>query len=467
MDSVKHAICALSVAALCSGCGGSGTSAPDVPNRPSLTVSAGDFQTGSIGQVLPELIVVTLLASSGAPIANADLSFDPLSGPSENIQTGADGTASYDWRLGDAYDQQLVVTYTPTPTQTISTLANAIALYEYQAPASDAEWPAAHADSLAVATNPLTSMINAIRRGDFPKVHTVLLARDGQLVLEEQFPLVGETSYTKSDDVLHYVASASKSITSVLVGIAVDQGLIGSLNDSLYSYFPQYSSFDNWTPEKDDLTIRDALLMRSGLGCADDGSWEGTQDFVKTTLDLPLIRTPGTTWKYCTMLTHVLGSVVANVSGMNLADYSQTFLWDPLGIDTLGWTYSPVGRAVTGYGFWMRPRDMLKFGQLVLNRGSWNGAQVVSEAWAEESAYSAATDTGLGHDLYAYQWWVLRVNHGGTTHLVPYAAGDGGQMIFVLAEHGVTAVFTGGNYGTDLTAQPIDLLLDYVLPALN
>ena len=123
-------------------------------------------------------------------------------------------------------------------------------------------------------------------------------------------------------------------------------------------------------------------------------------------------------------------------------------------------------RAITGYGFWMGVRAMLAFGELVRNSGQWQGAPVVSESWVTESAYTSATDPGLGGHQYAYQWWVLQVIHGGVTHLVPFAAGDGGQMIFVLREHGVTAVFTGGNYGSDLTGQPVDLLLNYVVPAL-
>ena len=451
-----------------SSCGGGGSGeSPPVSNNPLLTVVSGDNQTGLVGVALLSPVIVSLMTNTGAAIANENLNILDSGGATTTAQTDAAGRVSFDWQLGDAYRQTLTFSYQRAGGPLVSVSATAVALYQYRAPSSDPEWPASHANTVGVEPDQLEDMINAIRRGDYPRVHSVLIARNGQLVLEESFPLIGETSYTRSDAELHYVASASKSITATLVGIAIDQGLIASVDDSLYSYFPEYGSFDNWSAEKDDLTIRDALMMRSGLGCADDGSWEATADFVKTTLDLPLNSAPGSVWKYCTMLTHVLGSAVANAAGMNLSNYAQTYLWDPIGTSTLGWTYSPAGRAITGYGFWMRPRDMLKFGELILNRGQWQGNPVVSEQWVEESAYTAATQTGLGGDLYGYQWWVREVRHDGVTHRVPFAAGDGGQMIFVLRDHGVTAVFTGGNYGTNLTGQPVTLLEQFVVPTLN
>ena len=202
----------------------------------------------------------------------------------------------------------------------------------------------------------------------------------------------------------------------------------------------------------------------AGLGCADDGAWESTYDFVKTTLDLPLISAAGTEWRYCSMLTHVLGSAVANASGMNLSEFAQIKLWNPLGITQIRWTYSPTGRAVTGYGFWMRPRDMLKFGQFILNEGEWQGKRIVSRAWIEEA--TTGWPTGVNGDDYGYQWWVRPAQSGGIPSYY-YAAGDGGQMIFVVPDYDLVAVFTGGNYGSTLMGQPVTLLERYVLPAVH
>ncbi len=364
------------------GCGGGSSgnsSSPPAPGGPVLTIASGNGQSGNIGEVLPVPVVVSLSASNGTAIANGALIFAVEDGTTKTVQTDNSGQASFDWQLGDSYNQVLDVSYTGPSNQIVSILLTATAHYQYRTPSSDPEWPAAHANTVGVNAQSLAEMIDAIRRRDFLRIHSVLLARNGQLVLEESFPLLGETSYTHSDSELHYVASASKSMTAMLVGMAIDQGLIGSVDDSLYSYFPEYSSFANWTDEKNSLTIRDALMMRSGLNCADDGSWEATQDFVKTTLDLPL----------------------------------------------------------------------------------------VSEAWIQKSTAEEATETGLGGGLYAYQWWVLVLNHNGSEHRVPFAAGDGGQMIFVLQKHNAVAVFTGGIYGTELTAQPIDILKQFVIPALN
>ena len=365
----------LSAVACLSSCGGSGSAETltNASDRSSLSISSGNNQTGNIGQVLPIPMVVVLLASNGTAISNASLEFRPAEGEPQMIETDASGHASFDWQLGDAYDQQLQISYISTGSQTVSATALAVALYQYREPVNDPAWPTTHAITVDVDTVPLADMINAIRDGTFPRVHTVLLAKDGQIFLDESFPLVGETAYTQSDPELHYVASASKSITATLLGVAIDQGLIGSVDESLYSHFPEYSSFENWSDLKNSVTIRDALLMRSGLDCADDGSWENTQDFVKATLDLPLISAPGSVWKYCSMLTHVLGSAIANVSGMNLADYAQQYLWGPLEVSSISWTYSPAGRAITGYGFWMGPRAMLTFGEMVRNLGMWQG----------------------------------------------------------------------------------------------
>jgi CubicO group peptidase (beta-lactamase class C family) len=429
-----------------------------------LKIVSGNNQSTYVNEFLTNPVILKLTKPNGDPIPDARIQFVPGEGEEKTEITDTIGQVYYNWQLGVEYEQKLMASYLSQEDNSITVEAFATALYRYHKPEENEEWPIAHVNAFDIDTVPLMNMVDAIRSQAFPRIHSVHLAKEGQLILEENFPRIGESSYTGADSELHYIASVTKSFTSILVGIALDEGLINSIETSLYSFFPEYKSFENWSDLKDSISLRDALLMRSGLGCADDGAWESTPDFVKTTLDLPVISEPGNEWRYCSMLTHVLGSVVANASGMNLAEYAKIRLWDPLGITQIRWTYSPAGRTVTGYGFWMRPRDMLKFGQLMLNDGEWQGMQIVSKAWIEEAI--TGWPTGLEGDYYGYQWWVRPAQSAGAPAFY-YAAGNGGQMIFIVPEKNLVAVFTGGNYDSRLMNQPVTLLERYVLPAVR
>lgn len=286
----KQRLSCLSVAFLCGlvwGCNSTDPVDGTTPYLVSFSVVSGNHQTGFIDEILGEPVVVRLLDASGTPIEREVVQFDPEEGGTVEATTNSLGLASFQWRLGAAYEQRLTAIHNSSDGVNATANAYATARYRYREPDGLGEWPTRHATNLNVDSDDLMQLIDAIRSSYYPNVHAVLLARNGELFLEETFQRTGETDYTGSDAELHYVASVTKSFTATLLGIALDEGLIGNVDEPLYSFFPEYQSFNNWSDYKDSITIRDALMMRSGLACADDGSWESTSDFVKTTLDLP------------------------------------------------------------------------------------------------------------------------------------------------------------------------------------
>lgn len=300
--------------------------------------------------------------------------------------------------------------------------------------------------------NRIENIIKNVRNDDKSKIHSVLILKNDKLVLEEYFDgltnswpsnIRDEVTFNRS--IPHMQASTTKSLISIFVGLAVDQGLIQSINDTVFKYFPEYPQIDNQSADKKGITIRHLLTMTSGLdyGSPDWLSFVNnisvTGDWVKSTLDCPVIDPPGTVWNYFSGGPHVLGALVANAAGMPLDDFAAQYLFEPLGIVDVEWAYSTLGRAFGGGSHKMRPIDMVKIGSLFANNGNWNGEQIISEEWVQESTAEYYTPS----DGYGYLWWRPKhINH----NEVFLAAGGGGQEIFIFPTLNMVVVFTAGYY---------------------
>jgi CubicO group peptidase (beta-lactamase class C family) len=266
-------------------------------------------------------------------------------------------------------------------------------------------------------------------------VRSVLIVRNGYLVIEAYF-------YPHRQSTVRGILSCSKSFLSALVGIAIEEGYIESLDQKVLDFFPD-RTIANDDSRKQAMTLEHLLTMRCGLDWPESSvsySSSGnilrqmfdSGDWVQFVLDRPMAAEPGTTFNYSTGASHLLSAVLEKATGMRLGIFARTYLFEPLAISSARWSSGPEGVGFGGGGLHIRSRDMAKFGYLYLEGGVWNGQQVVPADWVEAS---------VAGPYYGYQWW--RLGNGG------YAAlGYKGQRIVVLPNLEMVVVITGEFSGT-------------------
>jgi len=328
-------------------------------------------------------------------------------------------------------------------------------------------WNVSTPDAEGVDSQKLLAELQVIQGGTYPKVDSVLVAKNGRLIAEAYFNGYGP-------DTLHDLRSASKSITSALTGIAVEQGVV-STEDKL-EYLVDLDKYKNRDARKASIKVLDLLNMNSGLACDDwnadspgkEDNMYDAGDWVKFMLDLPMVANPGASQSsYCTGGVVLLGSLVASRTKMNLDDFASQYLFTPLGIKNASWRRSPDGKATGGGGLRLRPRDLAKFGQLYLNQGVWNGRQIVPSQWVEKSKQSMTTMITSQSNGYGLLWWKRNFQVRGTTQEAFFASGNGGNFIFLFPQEQLAVAFTGSNYQSRLTDQPFDILAQGILPSLR
>lgn len=325
-------------------------------------------------------------------------------------------------------------------------------------------WTTASPAEVGARADLLTAMVREIEAGDWVNIHGVLVVKDGLLVVEEYFDGHDRTS-------LHEIRSATKSIGSILTGIAIDKGVLQAETVPIHSYFENdYTPSYGWDGRPRQVEIRHLLSMMSGYDCddlANDFSCEHamyrTRDWVQYALDLPFAHNPGRRWAYNSSSLILVGEAISRRSGMGLDEFAERHLFGPLGIRDFHWIVSPKGRAWMGGGARMTPREMAKIGRLMLDRGLWNGERIVSEEWIDKStARQGKMHNGVD---YGYLWQSAEAVVGNRMVPAYWASGNGGQYIIVLPEDGMVVVFTGGNYNSPLADQPFRLLVSNILPA--
>ncbi|MES3023657.1 MAG: serine hydrolase [Pseudomonadota bacterium] len=293
---------------------------------------------------------------------------------------------------------------------------------------------------------------------------SMLVLRHGKPVLEKYW-----NGYTK--DSLHDMRSATKSITSLMVGIAIDKGMLGGVDQPIGTHLA--ASYPGAPALQHNITLRHLLTMNSGLSCNDsDANSPGheskmyqSRDWVQFFLNLPALAAPGSKTSYCTGGVVALGRVVSEASKRKVPDFADAFLFGPLQVAGARWEEFDERRQTdTGGHLHLRPRDMAKIGQLVLQKGKWNGAQLVSEAWIAQSTSEHTRYENTAR--YGYLWWIVSIPYKGRTVEVQYASGNGGQSIFVVPELDLVAVFTGENYDSNKAIQGRNLLTKYIIPSV-
>ncbi len=279
-----------------------------------------------------------------------------------------------------------------------------------------------------------------------------------------------------SDTTLHDLRSATKSVTSLLVGIAIDRGLIGGLDAPIDLFFPDYVNPLRLSAHRA-ITVRDLLSMRSGLDCDDgrDASAGNEErmypraDWIRFFYDIPAVEAPGSRFSYCTAGVVMLGEIVARAAGQPLPAFAQEALFEPLGIRNAVWATGP--RAVTDAGGHLRLSlaSMLKLGELMRRGGIWQDSRVVSQTWVSHSVRSTgliAPEQGFVAHM-GLLWWLEPVVDGVARSF--QARGNGGQLVIVVPEFKLVVAVTGHAYNQSAAVQfaPFVLLQRWFIPALR
>jgi CubicO group peptidase (beta-lactamase class C family) len=327
-------------------------------------------------------------------------------------------------------------------------------------------WPvAALGEDKAIDMGALCSMSDRIVASG-ANIHAVLVVHAGKLVFERYFQGLDEVPgrffgrlfgrrVAKVDfdaDTLHNMKSVSKSAASLALGIAIDRGLIRSIDEPIFSFFPELS--DLRTPEKDRILLKHALDMTMGLEWKeatpdtgdllnDEARMYMASDPCRYVLGLAVTAPAGQEFHYSTGALALIAAVVRRATGQHLDEYARTNLFEPLGIAGEEWA-RVRGDTDAGGGLRMRPRDMARIGQLVLAGGRWNGKQIVSKAWVDAST-TMAVDATDGQS-YGYLWWGGRASsHRRPVHWIG-ALGRGGQSIRIVPELDLVVAVTAGYY---------------------
>ena len=302
----------------------------------------------------------------------------------------------------------------------------------------------------------LFEQLHAVLAGS--QLSAMVTAKDGVLI-DEYY----QEGYDESS--VFALHSCSKSFTGALVGIAIEQGYFGGVDDLLSDYLPQVASLEEG---KRQLTLRHLLTHTSGLEWYEWGggrsNWmefQSAENWVEYILGRSLVAQPGTLFNYSTGNTHLLSAALTEATGMDELQYAEENLFGPLGMESVEWGRDPQGICDGGNGISMSARDAARFGQLYLQGGSWQGQQLVPANWVEASTSVQNPGPGGRTGQYGYQWWIN--SFGAKNYDTYFAFGAWGQYIFVVPELDLVTVITS-NYPSDSYA-PWPYFTDYVLAA--
>lgn len=353
--------------------------------------------------------------------------------------------------------------------------------YVYQVPETTSDgWDIFSLKDSHIDTLLITQLVSQIKSNSFKNIDALLIIRENKLVLDEYF-----NSYDRSTK--HKLWSCTKSFSSTLIGIAIEQGDIRSEKDSIVDYLGNYSDTSNENIRT--ISIENVLEMGTGLEWNGDLSQSGRKlpyanDMVAYTLELPQEFEPGIKFQYSSANSMLLAPIIYNATGQHADEFARATLFKELGIENFEWNkqaefwtktagdeipsekpnieyeleYAELTNTATG--LWMLPRDMAKLGQLYLNKGKWKNKQIISESWIKKST----TEQISGSD-YGLHWKLMRIGK----YQSFYASGFGLQRIFVVPELNVVIVLTQNWYHNQPKGnkQMMKILNDYILKAVK
>jgi CubicO group peptidase (beta-lactamase class C family) len=342
--------------------------------------------------------------------------------------------------------------------------------YRYRAPERTGDgWETAAAGEVGLDEAALARLIERIAATDPAArrpalIHSLLVAYRGKLVLEQYF-------FGHGREQPHDLRSAGKSFASVMLGTALRSGALISPETAVYELLAGRGPFAAPDPRKAKISVANLLTHTSGLACDDnDDDSPGNEDTMqrqsaqpdwwKYTLNLPLTHDPGSRYAYCSGGMNLAGAALTQATRTWLPAWFDRTVARPLDFGRYYWNLMPNGEGYLGGGAFMRPRDLLKIGEVYVDGGTWRGRRIVDGGWIERSTAAqqevTPASTGLDperfHDFYAggadgYAWHLSTLESGGRHYREYAATGNGGQVLSVVPELGLAVVFTAGNYG--------------------
>lgn len=355
------------------------------------------------------------------------------------------------------------------------------AQYIYQIPKNTGDgWDISSLQDSGIDTLLINQLVTQVRSNDFNNIDALLIIKDGKLVLDEYF-----NKYDKNTK--HKIWSCTKSFSSALIGIALDQGKISGENDSIITYLGVYAA--NLNKRKKAITIANVLEMGTGLQWEGDLSESGrklpfAKDMVSYTLALPLEYKPGTKFQYSSANSMLLAPIIYNATLQQANEFAKETLFKELGIENYEWNkqaefwnktagneiptnkphikyqkaYSQLTNTATG--LLMLPRDMAKLGQMYLDKGKWRGKQVIPASWVQKS-----TSEQIPNSNYGLHWKLLQIGE----YKSFYASGFGLQRIFVVPQLNTVIIFTQNWYQNQPKGekQTMEILKEYIIKAIK
>ena len=332
-------------------------------------------------------------------------------------------------------------------------------------PPNSRDWTEVAPETQGINPDKIDEMFEYINSSQID-IHSIVIARNGYLLLEEYLwesqiyrNMTGDKEYS-GGYTTHMQQSTTKSIMSILIGIALQEGLLDNLSHTLYQFYS-----DIWEPtflhgeQKKSITIEQLLTMNSGLsgsiGYPSGSKSKLNIDCINFVLnEVPLKFTPGQTgvYEYSNDGVNLLSGIIANISGMSTEEFAQQYLFDPLQIskNEYEWWNDSKGMDFGGYGLSCTPKVQAKLGILALNSGNWDGEQIADLNFMK----NATTQQNFA---YGYLWWMM---YDGSFEGY-YAAGAGGQTIYVIPEYSFVVGFTASN-GGPYTQMIVDYILQFV-----
>ena len=302
--------------------------------------------------------------------------------------------------------------------------------------------------------NSLTYFVNSV----YPQTTSVLVLRNGYIVYEHYF--------SGDNTSLHHVFSVTKSVTSILIGIAINKGFLKDINQKVLDIFPE-RKFQNVNAQKNNITISNLLTMTSGIQWDELSiSYDDPQnsyilmsnkpDWAQFYLDLPMAYNPGEHYTYSTGSSQVFSAIIQKVTNMTTFSFATKYLLNPLGINSSSIQWLSDNSSVTrgGVGLYLTPKDMAKIGYLYLNNGTWNGNKIVPKNWVIESTTNHSPSP---NNPYGYQW---RIHFNGYS-----ALGYGSQRIYIVPEKNLIFVMTALLYGNDIIPAN-EMVNSIIIPAI-
>ncbi len=315
----------------------------------------------------------------------------------------------------------------------------------------------------------LSVLRDSIEQNVYKKVNAIVVYQKGERLIEEYY------NGTTKDDI-HDARSVGKSIASTLLGIALDEGYIKSLDQPISDFF-DLKEYENYSVQKGEIKLRDLVTMTSNFaGDDNDMKSPGNEEYmydrpnwVKWALDLPLdsTRKSGESWKYFTAGAVLIGDILDRVLPNGLEQYAEEKLFKPLENDNYKWSYTPQEVPSTAGNFRTSAIGFADFGQLYLNGGSWKGKQIISNNWITESL-RPKVETEFVPNFYGHFWWIKDIELDGVNYKLEYCSGNGGNKIYLIRELDAVIVILASAYGTSyMHIQANEITRQFLLPIIR